>query len=190
MRYLVFLLLFVVSGCASTPDALMQTKVINVGGLEVVSRNSEVELMVFKTPEDLERFCLAPPPDAVTTFGESVGLSGSEKTLGSGLSEGVSLSEGEGALSLGGRGETVLIARELMYRACELSLNINANPKLALQIYRETLHAIESITQTTIGVGVNPLAAVAADVRPTSLNQNDEDWDDDGDDEDENKDEE
>ncbi len=185
MRYLVFLLLlFIVSGCALTPDALMQTKVINVGGLEVVSRNSEVELMVFKTPDDLERFCLAPPPDAVSTFGESIGLSGSEKTLGSGSSEGVSFSDGEGALSLGGRGETVLIIRELMYRACELSLNINANPKLALQIYRETLYAIESITQVAIGGGVKPLAAVAPDERPTSLNQNDEDLDDGGDNDD------
>jgi len=153
------------ASCISPPaDSLLSVKKIAVGGVDVVSRNSEVELVVFKTPDDLERFCLAPSPDSVTTFGQSVGLSGGQGVTNT--TEGISFGHGEGALALGGRGEAILIARELMYRACEVAMNVNADPALTIEIYRTTLDAVGEITKTVHDAGSSPLSGQAPDEQP------------------------
>lgn len=152
------------ASCISPPDSLLSVKRITVGGVDVVARNSEVELVIFKTPDDLERFCLAPPPDSVTTFGQAVGLSGIQGVAST--SEGLSFGQGEGALALGGRGEAILIARELMYRACEVAMNVNADPALTIEIYRTTLDAIGEITKTVHDAGSSPLSGQAPNEAP------------------------
>lgn len=179
------------TGCASPPDSLLSVQTMQVGGLEVISRNPEVELVIFKTPDDQERFCLGPPPDSVTTFGEGGGLSVGQFAGDGGASEGISLGQGEGALALGGRGEAILITRELMYRACEVALNINAQPDVALQIYRETLQAVVAIAKTVHDAGSPPLNALAPDgskKMPMAEGWDDSDGDDEDDDEDEDED--
>lgn len=143
------------SGCAlSSSNSFLDLGTTKVGGVDVLSRNSEVELVVFKTPDDTERFCLSPPPDAVSTFGEGVGFSGTE-AVGS---EGASIGSSDGALSLGGRGEDILIVRELMYRACEVAMNVNADEDLTVTLYRETLKAVTDILQSSHPAGVNSVA--------------------------------
>jgi hypothetical protein len=59
----------------------------------------------------------------------------------------------------------VLISRELMYRACELSLNINADTALTLQIYERFLRSLEEIAKHQTGAGVAAKAGTAGDTR-------------------------
>ncbi|MCP4980993.1 MAG: hypothetical protein GY935_10920 [Gammaproteobacteria bacterium] len=44
--------------------------------------------------------------------------------------------------------------REMLYRACELSMNLNADTKTTIEIYSKFLDPIEKITQTgAVAVG-------------------------------------
>ena len=52
------------------------------------------------------------------------------------------------SIALGGRNPAVLITRELLYRACELSMNLNADSAGTLAIYREFLDIAQRIAAT------------------------------------------
>ena len=166
MKYiLITLLAALLSGCAGYANVqpISQTK---VGGFDVLTRSPERHLVMFQTPDDIERFCMSPTPDAVGTASEGVKLctlvpTGSEESVGEDASR--------GALSLGGRAPSVLITRELMYRACELSMNIKANPELTLEIYRDTVKALTEIIASQHGQGAKALAAQASDPRLQEL---------------------
>jgi hypothetical protein len=155
------ILVALLSGCAgySKVEPISQT---TVGGFDVLTRSPERHLVMFQTPDDIERFCMSPTPDAVGTSSEGVKLGGIVPT---GSEESVGEDASRGALSLGGRAPSVLITRELMYRACELSMNIKADPELTLQIYRETVKALTEIIASQHGEGAKALAAQANDPR-------------------------
>ena len=89
-----------------------------------------------------ERHCRAPDPDFTVQQSDQLNLSipaNGGESLGGG--------ENQTGLSLGGRTPTVLITRELMYRACELAANINADSENSVAIYATFLQAIKDITQ-------------------------------------------
>lgn len=146
------------AGCAVAPP-LAKTEKFTVGGIDMLSTSAEQQIVLFHSPENIVKVCLVPPPDAVATFGENISLG----VKGTGVGE----SESDGAAVLGGRGPTALIARDLLFRTCELSLNYKLTKDEALQLYRQTLSSIEKMSAAPDRLGSASLSAtpfpVAAD---------------------------
>jgi hypothetical protein len=115
-------------------------------GIDIIVENASLKTTVIKDKDSFERICRSPNPDfaAGQTSGVSVGL-GQGPTIGT--------SSGEMIDSLGGRSPAVLITRELMYRACELALNLQANPDLSKEIYWRFLATIELAIKSQTGAG-------------------------------------
>jgi hypothetical protein len=126
--------------CSCTTTAPEQPTTARVGGIELFSGSPETQLLLFVTPDDRERLCLAPPPDAVS----SSSLGGGLTVDGTGISE----ESRRGAAVLGGRGPLELTSRELLYRACEFSMNYRLEKHEALELYEKTLATIREINAT------------------------------------------
>ena len=116
-------------------------------GLDVLVEDASRKTTIIKDKTSLERFCRSPNPDFATGESNSVAL---------GLGSGPSIGTSSGAMidSLGGRSSALLITRELMYRACELTLNLDADSALAKEIYWRFLGTIELAIKTQAGNGV------------------------------------
>ncbi len=164
----IFVFLPLVSaGCATVPGPVTPVP-FKVGGLDIVSKSAEMQMIVFQTPDDVEKLCLAPAPDAVPTTANSFSVGARGESIGE--------SGGASADVLGGRGQAVLVIRELLYRTCEFSLNYRLDGAAALALYRETLDRIERIAPALSSAGTAPLVSV-----PTLGSGQNGDDDDDGD---------
>lgn len=134
--------LFAISGCHSFGH---KGNMHEVKGVSVVQGESSEQFTYMKDHESLARFCAETDTDTQTT--KSRGLSVSAE------GDSVSDDKSSGAVTLGGRDPTVLITRELMFRACELMLNTNAKTPEAVKIYAKTLEALLKIVKAHKGVG-------------------------------------
>ena len=116
-------------------------------GLDVLVEDASRKTTIIKDKGSLERFCRSPNPDFATGDSNAVSL---------GLGRGPSIGTSSGAMidSLGGRSPALLITRELMYRACELALNLDADAALAKEIYWRFLGTVELAFKTQTGTGV------------------------------------
>lgn len=159
---------FLLSGCGvgSLFDSQPAAQVFDRDGVDVVSEPTDRRATFFKDIKSTERFCRTPGPDYAVTASEGV-------SLGIGLPTGgakqVGEDAGQGALSLGGRNPEVLLAREMLYRACELSLNINADGPTTQKIYARFLKAIEAVSSSQTGTGTAGASAAAPDVKAPSI---------------------
>lgn len=133
------------------------------------------KILVLKDANSKERFCLSPAQGSSNSYTDGVNVSGGY----AGSAMGVGAESSEGVTSLGGLDPAVLIARELMYRACEFTLNTNADSASANAIYFGTLNIITqiatSLAQSIVGttsISSNPetpsitLAPDAPDAEP------------------------
>lgn len=110
--------------------------VVDRNGLDIIIEDASKKATILKDPSTNERYCRAPDPDFAT--GQSNSMS-----LGVGTGPSVGMSSGETDDSLGGRTPVVLLTRELMYRACELSLNLNSDTALTKEIYWKFLQTVD-----------------------------------------------
>lgn len=150
------LAVWALSGCAnSSPGSRRSETVIDRAGVDIVASDVTRQLTYLKERSSTERFCRGPGADAVTTA--SQGVSAQVPLRGS--SVGLGEESTNGAVDLGGRNPAVLIARELMYRACELASNTNADAATERQIYMQFLQAIATISKGQTGTGVAALAS-------------------------------
>jgi len=100
------------------------------------------------------RICLQPSPDAAFSASDSGGVS----ILNFGVkNDGVSDSSNQKDTEMTGRTPSVLLARELMYRLCELGNNLTLNKDEMLASYNKNLEIIKEIAlsetkQTTINI--------------------------------------
>ncbi len=160
MRIAYYLLLcstvFFSSACAvkTTKPSVLQT-----GGISAISNTSDIQITVVKKHGAVERYCAARPSDVADTKSAGVSLTAG---LAGNSSEGINEGRSQGAISLGGRDPAVLIVREMMYRACELSMNLNADSKQTLEIYSTFMTAIQDIANTQTGDG-NKALGLSAD---------------------------
>lgn len=118
-------------------------------GVDIVTTSSSRQMVMIKDKDSVERFCRGPEPDSSLT--SSGGLSFS-LPVGIG-SRSIGGQEQQDSLALGGRNPAVLITREILYRACELAMNINADPEKTLAIYREFLQIAREIAATQTQAG-------------------------------------
>lgn len=109
-------------------------------GLEVLTIPEGQRVMLIKSPDDVERVCSPRESDEGLSVREGVQLS----LPGAG---GGAIGEDAGtqAVALAHPTTIVLLARELLFRACELSLNLNADAADTRAIYERFLATVESV---------------------------------------------
>ena len=152
------------AGCANTSSTSRQAEtLIDRAGVDIVASDSTRQLTYIKERSSTERFCRGPGADSVTTGSQGV----SAQIPLRGNSVGLGEESTSGAVDLGGRNPAVLITRELMYRACELASNTNADGATERQIYMQFLQAVTAISKVQIGAGIAALASEPA--APTLL---------------------
>ena len=92
------------------------------------------------------RFCAEPAPDVALESLEKITANLKAATQTAETAEGtVSTELGAKVVQLAGRTQVVLIAREMLYRACELSLNQTIDPNTALQMYKTVATLVERL---------------------------------------------
>lgn len=100
------------------------------------------------------RICLQPSPDAAFSSSRSGGVS----VLNFGVkNDGLNDSSNQADTEMTGRTPSVLLARELMYRLCELGYNFSLSKDQMLESYNKNLEIIKEISlsevkQTTINI--------------------------------------
>jgi len=150
------LILWTLSGCSSPPGGSRQSEtLIDRGGVDIIAADSTRQLTYLKERNSTERFCRGPGADSLNTGSEGVSVA----LPIAGRSVGLGEQRTSGGIDLGGRNPALLITRELMYRACELASNTNADPVTERQIYLQFLQAVISISKNQLGTGVAGLVA-------------------------------
>jgi len=156
----ILFLAIVISGCQSLIGR--EDNVHSVKDISVVHSSSSDQFSYIKTHKDLVRFCTETDIDIQDTSGTGFTF----KTLGDSIGD----KSSSGAVTLGGRDPTVLITRELMFRACELSLNANLEPDDATKIYKGTLDVLIDIIKAHKGVGTKSVTVSASKLDMLSAN--------------------
>lgn len=133
------------SACAGQPTQYMEPTVMEVKGLRIYNADSEHQTSFIKDHGSSERVCFSRGEDAVETG--SSGLSGDLGFLN--VSEDISNSSNRGAVVLGGRDPAVLISREIFYRICELTINLNLDREEALKLFREAMEVSAKLSMSS-----------------------------------------
>jgi len=115
-------------------------------GFQAVLHDDNLQGSYFRTGRSTTVVCLLPDPDVAQSRSDGFSFA-----LAGGESAGVD--DATRAAALGGRNPEVLVARELMYRACELSSNLDADYEQTRSIYTEFLTAITDIARYQRGAG-------------------------------------
>ena len=176
----VLLMLFLVSvfitasGCTASKT---EPTMVDRDGIDAMVMTEDQEVTYIKKPGDLERICASRGADSVATSESAIVLGFS----GGGGGENLGEQTGRGELGLGGRSPSVLITRELLYRACELTNNLNTDEATTIEIYKMFLQSLERIVKANLGVGTQSLGSY---IQPPELTPQDADTDEDDDDDD------
>jgi hypothetical protein len=136
---------FVLAGC---PAPQRHAKVVAVRSPVAAAITYPVELrgVYFFDPNAKTKYCAEPAPDVALatlqklTANLSATLSSKEK-----IEAGVVSELSSKVVQLAGRTELLLIAREMMYRACELCVNNPTDPNNALKLYDKVAELITTL---------------------------------------------
>lgn len=172
-----------VLGCATKSDIYVNE--IQRNGLNMVIMEEESKVTYLKQPQSAERFCASRETDSLKTSFQGMGLGVSSMAGNDNISEGA----GSGAVALGGRSPAVLITRELMFRACELSLNLNADLDKTISVYKIFLDSIEKIVKSEHDIGSQTAVAEVKTIDDITKRQDTKSSEDDEDDEEDDDDE-
>lgn len=145
-------------GCAALAPPPSGT-LFERGGVSVLAIPDTVRETYFNDPQSAERHCRAPSADSVVAATDSISLDAPTAAAAAASAHAISLGASNSALALGGRNPAVLIARELLYRACELTSNLDLPPDKTLAVYERFLLAIERISEKQTGAGSLPMAS-------------------------------
>lgn len=150
---LVALLLLLTTGCQSWLNR--ENTAETVQGVSVLHSSGAEQFSYIKQHKSMVRFCTETDTDVEGTSSGGLSLSAAGDSIGDKSSS--------GAVTLGGRDPTVLITRELMFRACELALNTNLKPRDARKVYMGTLNVLIDIIKVHKGSGTKSVAVAAAE---------------------------
>ncbi len=115
--------LLTVSGCELPKDEAKLIKIEDANASALVYTAS-IRGTYFKSKDATSKFCAEPPPDVALDTLQKLAAELNVKVEGSGEGSGkVSSEVSSKVVELAGRTQLILLARELLYRACELSLN-------------------------------------------------------------------
>ncbi len=131
-----------------------EPKIVDRGAVSVMVELPSAKTALLKPHEHMERFCAARATDFIAAKAVGAGIGVSDGGAAVKASDSIAAN----VLALGGRNPAVLITRELIYRACEMAININAEPEQAAALYLEFLKHADTIASKQSGAG----SAVAA----------------------------
>lgn len=138
--------LLVLSGCANPQ---MHAEIVKIEDYPAYTITYPAELRgayFFKNGSTL-KYCAEPAPDVALdtlqkfTMGLTATLADAEK-VGGKLATELSAE----VVQLAGRTELLLLAREMLYRACELSLNGTTESKVSMNLYRRVALLVENLS--------------------------------------------
>ena len=108
----------------------------------VLFSSPSLKTMVIQDPKNLRNFCLGRGADAVFSETESGDVSITLVSIGNTAPEKAGVQEQSGEQEMSGRTPAVLMARELFYRACELSNNAQLKDKDAIELFNNVLKVV------------------------------------------------
>lgn len=153
-RIIAIITVLLLQACASSLEKIdVESETQEVLGITVISNHPDVINTYVQPNNNQNMLCLEPDPDIASTFNSSLSLGANI----AGNNDTLSGSEGSTAVSTGGLSPVVLITREMLYRACELSMNSNANAEQQLAIYQMFLQSIEKLSAGNLGTGSTPI---------------------------------
>jgi hypothetical protein len=144
--YFCFSTIFFVGGCGIIPASNSVVKsgasIYDRIGIDVIIEPTTGNSFILSDEKVLDQVCMAPPPD----LSDAKGSSGSLAVKGVSLSENTSVS----VAALGGRSPAVLISREILYRTCELYVNLRLKKEEAIELFKNSLSKIIDVTKAQI----------------------------------------
>jgi hypothetical protein len=149
---MLFMFMFYFSGCSNKVPEPVSKKIKDV---EALILTDDHKVTYIKKRGGIDRFCSSPETDAVSSYEK--GFSFGVNTIAT--SDGVGEQSGRSELGLGGRSPAVLISREFLYRACELSVNLNANSEDTISIYKMFLKSLENVVKNHFNQGTQPMSS-------------------------------
>jgi len=108
----------------------------------VIFTSPSVETMTFQDPKKLKKMCLGRGADAVFETSDQTDFSITLISLGISAPEKAEAAEQAGEEEMTGRSPGVLMARELFYRACELTNNAQLKDDDAIKVFNNVLQVV------------------------------------------------
>lgn len=144
-------LLLAVTACELPSDEAELIKVDNAKASALVYTAS-IRGAYFLEDGSGAKFCAEPPPDIALDTLQKLAAKLNVQVTGAGAGGGEFSSELSGkVVELAGRTQLIVLARELLYRACELSLNHgDIAPEQTLAMYQEVVNLIKNLGQADL----------------------------------------
>ncbi|BCS53133.1 hypothetical protein [Geobacter sp. SVR] len=141
-------LLVAMSGCA-IPQTKALTLNIDTTKSSVLTYPAQIRGAYFFRPEDHVKMCSEPVPDVAMESLEKLAASLKAKTAADlTIEPSLAYELNSKAVELAGRTQLVLLAREMLFRACELSINGSGSSELSKQIFEKVVDVIGEIAKT------------------------------------------
>lgn len=118
------LALLALGGCGFFAQKHAETKTLEDSGVAAITYPTELRAAYAVKKDSTARYCAEPPPDVALNTIQKIAADVKATTKsGTEAEGGLSAEASTTALELAGRTQLVLLAREMLYRACELSMN-------------------------------------------------------------------
>jgi len=125
--------------------------------------------MIIQDPKNLRKTCLGRGADAVFQESESSDFALTLVSIGNSDSDSIGEENSAGEEEMTGRSPSVLLARELFYRACELTNNANLTDKDAVKLFNAVLNVVK---EGWLQEGKNTKITVGETLLNTTANNN------------------
>ncbi len=149
---IILAILAVLSGCSA--QSRFGVRQIDRDGVDTIITSNEAKVTYIKQHGHVDRFCAYRESDVETADSQGV-------VLGIG-SESIGEDSNTNAVALGGRSPAVLLARELMYRACELTMNLNTDEAKTIEVYRMFLDYASGMVKSERDVGSSAIPSTSS----------------------------
>jgi hypothetical protein len=144
-RFILILLpVLALSACAQPPRAIISQ--VDPDQRSFVTSSAETTTTYLNAEGDAHQFCAGVSPDATYSESSSGGFSLSFLNFGGAPSNEV-ISEENSGDEMVGRTPALLLAREILYRACEMSKNAGLSSEQQIDIFLRTMETASAILQ-------------------------------------------
>lgn len=138
-------------------------------GIDVITRNPELDAVIVRGSGAQAKSCASPETDAVPV--DNFGFSGDVDVTTGGTAEekgAIGLDGGAGTQTLGGLTPSVLMAREILFRTCEFTVNQDLNQADATELFKAALDKVSTLTTTMVtATGTAPTTAAETAAAPS-----------------------
>jgi hypothetical protein len=141
-------LLILVGGCA-IPQTTARKVDIDITKSTAITYPAQIRGVYIFKPGDQLKICSEPVPDVAMESLEKLTANLKAKTATElSIEPSLAYELNSKAVELAGRTQLVLLAREMLFRACELSINGEGNPELANQMFTKAIDIIGKMAAT------------------------------------------